>query len=67
MLGYPTEWFRRLSGPGFTDCCYSDLAGNAMTMQVILAVTFGMFMNMPDLKIEDGAQDMEDLMKLMDF
>jgi hypothetical protein len=38
-----------------------------MTMQVILAVTFGMFMNMPDLKIEDGAQDMEDLMKLMDF
>ena len=67
VQGYPTEWLSRLEGPGFTDCCYGDLAGNAMTMQVILAVTFGVFMNMPELKIEDDGQNIDDIMKLMEF
>ena len=67
VQGYPTEWLSRLKGPGFTDCCYGDLAGNAMTMQVILAVTFGVFMNMPELKIEDDGQNIDDIMKLMEF
>ena len=67
VQGYPTEWLSRLKGPGFTDCCYGDLAGNAMTRQVILAVTFGVLMNMPELKIEDDGQNIDDIMKLMEF
>ena len=59
VQGFPTKWLQNAT---FSDRLLADLAGNAMTMQVIMAVTLGILLKVPALSeaCSEVVSDMEE-------